>query len=465
MAQTWAHVQSRAATGGGSGTTQALAFTGNTTTGNLIVVACHTNNTTRTIASITDSQGNTYVQTQAAATRASHGAADVWYAKNIAGGTTPTVTVTFGASLSGVDTYTSIHEYSGLDTTAPLDRTAAANGTGAAPSSGNTAATTAADDLVFGFCYAGGTASAGSGFTSRQTVNGDLTEDKNQATLAAVAAIFTQTGGANPYIAMCATFKQATGGGTGHTKNLDDSIAGTDAQAKAVTAARADTIAGTDANAKTVTSSRADTITGTDARAAAVAHPVADSASAADAISKHPGPHISDNAEIDDSGFGNNASLSFDEALDVTDDIDTGATTEHALDLDDTITGTDARAKTARKAIADTGTVADARAARVTRPVSDTIAGTDSAARASGFKRTIGDTAALADHIGLPGTVVHPDPATPTSLVLDAHGTGLALAEHEQGLTLAEHAGRLVLDAHDAGLTLDEHARVLQLDA
>lgn len=214
MPQTWAHVQSRAATGGGAGTTQALAFTTNVTAGSLIVVCAHTNNTARAISSIADSLGGSYGAAGATQTRASHGAGDIWFAKNSAAGAN-TVTVTFNGSLSGVSTYVCIAEYSGIDTTSPADGFAAANGSSTTPSSGNVT-TTAADSLVVGFCYAGGTASASGGFTSRQTVNGDLFEDIDKAVAGTVAAVCTQAP-TQVWIMMGAGFKQAAGGGGGVT--------------------------------------------------------------------------------------------------------------------------------------------------------------------------------------------------------------------------------------------------------
>lgn len=126
----WAHVQGPAAYSF-TGTEMTRTFASNTTTGNLIrVSATNWNSTDRSITGIVDNGGvNSY--SEAVNIRSGSAEAWEWYAKNITGGTTPIVTMTF--SVSG-DGSMAVNEYSGLDTTAPLHDTGTNTGTGTSQS-------------------------------------------------------------------------------------------------------------------------------------------------------------------------------------------------------------------------------------------------------------------------------------------------------------------------------------------
>jgi hypothetical protein len=103
-------------------TTLGVAFTSNTTTGNLIIVAVGAViGNTNIVTTITDSPGgNTYIQALrfSGEANASNASIEVWYAKNITGGVTPTVTVNFNGTIRPC---ISIAEYSGLNTIQPFD--------------------------------------------------------------------------------------------------------------------------------------------------------------------------------------------------------------------------------------------------------------------------------------------------------------------------------------------------------
>lgn len=165
-------VQTKAGTKtAGTGTTLTATWTSNTTTANLIVVGICTDNGTNSVTSITDSQSNVY--TKITESNVSTGGFNVslWYAKNITGGTTPTVTATL---IAGTIAGMICREYSGIDTTDPLDKYAIAPDTGASasPNSGATGTQTEINNLVIGFAGSGdssNTYTAGAGYGNAVT--------------------------------------------------------------------------------------------------------------------------------------------------------------------------------------------------------------------------------------------------------------------------------------------------------
>jgi hypothetical protein len=128
-----------------SGTTNSLAFSSGNTAGNLIVVYAIWSNTNS--VSVSDSGGNAYAAAGARTTWGSNWSAQVFYAKNIAGGSN-TVTVTFATAVNSFGAIY-IHEYAGIDKASPLDVSTSAIGTSKAMSSGSVT-TTNASDLLFG---------------------------------------------------------------------------------------------------------------------------------------------------------------------------------------------------------------------------------------------------------------------------------------------------------------------------
>lgn len=205
-------------TGDGIGASSFTITQGNTTTGNLMVVVVGVSLTT--VSSVTDSQSNKYVL--ATSSNASNVDVEIWYAKNIVGGTTPTITVTLTTSdnANGI-----AREYSGIDASVALDKAVAANGIGGTPSSGNTGTTTQASELVVGGGAFGTTApTVGSGFSnfaSKTTVAAAITviEDKEVLATGTQSAAFT--GGGAIWSVGAATFKEINGyDNSGGTTNL-----------------------------------------------------------------------------------------------------------------------------------------------------------------------------------------------------------------------------------------------------
>jgi hypothetical protein len=149
------------------------------TAGDLNVVVIGWYDTTSTISSVTDSKGNTYTLAVGPTQMAGDGTNAIYYAKNIAGATagTNTVTVTFSQTVSYPDLR--VVEYSGADTVNPLDAKAAGTGNSAVASSGPLTTTSTNDILVAGgyvYAFVNG---AGSGFTNRMyTPDGDNLEDE-----------------------------------------------------------------------------------------------------------------------------------------------------------------------------------------------------------------------------------------------------------------------------------------------
>lgn len=104
------YVQTKTGTGGAGSTTLAVTWDSNTTTGNIIVVVVSSTNSTVTdVASIDDSQGNTY---SPAAQNTDSVDVEIWYSNAITGGTTPTVTVTLSNSSSS-GSIMAAYEYAG----------------------------------------------------------------------------------------------------------------------------------------------------------------------------------------------------------------------------------------------------------------------------------------------------------------------------------------------------------------
>ena len=198
--------------GAGSLSTCTASFGSANTAGNLIVVAVEIGATaTDRQATITDTQGNTYVPAMSQVTWRTVGggsSAQIFYAANIKGGAN-TVTMTLAGGATAWNQI-EIHEYSGLATSSPLDVTASAFGTtGTTPftASSGSAVTTSSGELIFGYGNGiGANFSQGPGFTVRQTTAG-TSEDMVQTTAGSISATeVTQVGG-TAYVMLMATFR------------------------------------------------------------------------------------------------------------------------------------------------------------------------------------------------------------------------------------------------------------------
>lgn len=206
-----------------SSTTAAATFvTQNTVAAALYWLAVFWSDTTRTISSIADTESNTWAAIGSPIVDAGNNfSLQLAYAKNVAGGSKPTVTVTFSGATSNRDV--AIHEVSGADTTSPLDgHTNGANVTGSGANSLSTAAftTTANGDYLAAAMgsppQSNQTVSAGTGYTLQVSDNAHAemfaSESQIQTTASAsTVGVFGSSGFAGA-IVTAASFLAAGGG-------------------------------------------------------------------------------------------------------------------------------------------------------------------------------------------------------------------------------------------------------------
>ena len=121
-----------------------VAYSVSQTAGDLNVVIVGWNDTAAAIQSVTDSAGNTY-SVALGPTRGTGLSESIYYAKNIVGGNTNTVTVTFNQGATKPDVR--ILEYSGVATSNPLDVSTGASGNSNIADSGYVT-TNAANELI-----------------------------------------------------------------------------------------------------------------------------------------------------------------------------------------------------------------------------------------------------------------------------------------------------------------------------
>ena len=183
-------VQATASAAHGTPTTLSLAFPSNTQAGDLLLVAFDYDSSV-TPTSVTDSQGDVFTEVGSQLRSPGGALSRVYYAKNIKGGA-DTVTVTLSASSSYLEVYLS--EYSGINTTNPIDAEVGASGNAGAVSSGSVK-TTAAGDIIYGYCVGDGTCTVGSGFTARSTLDANLIEDETAGSAGSYAATGTASNG------------------------------------------------------------------------------------------------------------------------------------------------------------------------------------------------------------------------------------------------------------------------------
>ena len=174
-----------------SGTSSSLSasFSANTTAGNLILVGF--NFFTTTPSSVTDSQGNTFVEVGSQLTSPGGARSRVYYAQNIKGGA-DTVTVKLAGKTTSFEVY--LTEYKGVNTTGPIDAQAGATGGSGSVSSGSVT-TTAAGEMIYAYCVGDSACTVGSGFTPRSTLRSNLIEDKPAASAGSYAATASANAG------------------------------------------------------------------------------------------------------------------------------------------------------------------------------------------------------------------------------------------------------------------------------
>src|SRR4029077_3599266 len=148
------------------------SFSSAVTSGNLIVFGSWYNDAARSVSRVTHSKGNTYVRA-AGPTSGPSGLTswrqELWYGKNVIGGTGLSVTATFDASFT-TEKSVSAFEYSGADTVSPLDAAAAATTTSTNASTVLVVTNTPAE-LIVGAALFGSCGSAGTGSTLRSSLN------------------------------------------------------------------------------------------------------------------------------------------------------------------------------------------------------------------------------------------------------------------------------------------------------
>jgi hypothetical protein len=185
-------------------TTIVQAFSGASTTGDLIIVHVDYGTTAVHTASVTDNKGNTYKKINNITWNGTW-SAELWYAYDITGGT---ITVTANLSGAAGHNYTQIYisEYSAIFTTSdPLDKNATAENNTTGVSSGSVT-TTYSNELIYGAGIgSSGALSTGAGFANRSTVDENIIEDKSVVSAGSYSATFSSAGG--NWVAQIATFK------------------------------------------------------------------------------------------------------------------------------------------------------------------------------------------------------------------------------------------------------------------
>lgn len=156
---------------GNAGSAVSVTYVDPVTAGDLLVVAVGTN--TSTITAITDTSGNAFDTLPDLVTPAT---SPIYVAYAIAQASgSDTITATVDGS---DDTVMRIHEYANV-ALEPLDTSAASSGSDTGIDSISVQLTTTYDhELVFAYAISqSDTASAGTGFTARSIISGDVSED------------------------------------------------------------------------------------------------------------------------------------------------------------------------------------------------------------------------------------------------------------------------------------------------
>jgi len=202
-------------TGITSGTTLGVAFPGNTTTGNLIVVStgnAETDNT-NTPDSIACTGATFSINQVSAYNATSEQRVDGHYAANITTATTPTVTATWSPSVAWRHIH--ISEWSGAATSTPLDKTGSGTATGQ-PYVTSSQTTTTDGQLIYVAEGNGSSPTVGTApnFTqlSIGTNYGNYSEYLIQSSAGAI--IGEVNGASSDYATIMMTFKAAAAGGT-----------------------------------------------------------------------------------------------------------------------------------------------------------------------------------------------------------------------------------------------------------
>jgi len=156
-----------------------VPLTSATAAGDFNVVAIGWNDSTNTLTSITDTNGNVYTRAVGPTINNGYGTQVIYYAKNVSGAAANanTISVTFSGQVMWADVR--VAQYHGIDPTNPFDGAVGAAGDGASPDSGPLTTTHASDLLIAANYVAGVTTDVGGGFAIRQEPeNGDILADQ-----------------------------------------------------------------------------------------------------------------------------------------------------------------------------------------------------------------------------------------------------------------------------------------------
>ncbi len=181
----------------------AVAFPAASVAGDLIVVSSYWSSQAVTITSVTDSQGNTYKPAVGPTNWGTGSSGATYYASNILGGATLTITVTFSGAQGGTVTY--ITEYQGVAASRPLDQATATAGNGSVMNSGSVF-TGQGTELIYGSGMANGTATVSSPYTARSTYATNFTADQTVTSTNYYAVTGTNSGG-GAWLCQIATFR------------------------------------------------------------------------------------------------------------------------------------------------------------------------------------------------------------------------------------------------------------------
>lgn len=193
-------------------TSQTVVFSGAQSAGDLNVIAIGFCNSTSTISSVADTEGNTYAVAAPATSASTNLTQVIYYAPSIAaaGAGANTVTVTFNVSTPCSDVR--IAEYSGIFLASPVDTTASGSATTGTAMSSGSASTSNVVDLLVGASYsAGGFASAGSGYTNRVTSSGPNNLQDEIVNSAGPYSATATNGSSGYWVMQMAAFKGSSG--------------------------------------------------------------------------------------------------------------------------------------------------------------------------------------------------------------------------------------------------------------
>jgi hypothetical protein len=186
-------------------------FSGAVSSANLMVCWIYYNSSTQSVSSLSDSGSNTYTKAVGPTTGSGTLASwrqEIWYAYNITGAGTFSVTATFSGTFNA-EKEISCHEYSGaLTASDPKDVTSSATGSTEFASSGS-ASTSQAGELIFGAALFQGQAKVGMNSTQRSFIANNVSQDRHVWATGSYSADFDSYGGED-WIAQMVTFKSAT---------------------------------------------------------------------------------------------------------------------------------------------------------------------------------------------------------------------------------------------------------------